>query len=57
MIAASLDHHDGAPQQSPRHVKADRFGGLEADRQLILGRRLDRNFSRLPANAIFSIKR
>src|ERR1700687_2663998 len=35
---ASFDHLVGALLEQRRHVQAERFGGLEVDRQHILGR-------------------
>ena len=47
--AVSFDHLVGARQHARRHVKAERFGGLEVDHQLVLGRRLHRQVGRLLA--------
>jgi hypothetical protein len=49
-----FDHLVGASEQRVRHVEAERFGRLEVDHQLVLGRRLHRKVGRLLAleNAI-----
>src|SRR5262249_6783702 len=46
----SFDHLVGASEQRLRHGEAERFGGLEIDRKLELGRLRDRQVSRLCAS-------
>src|SRR6516164_8091144 len=49
-----FDHLAGAEWQSWRDVQSDHVCGLEVDYQLVLGRRLNRQFARLlaPQNSI-----
>jgi hypothetical protein len=49
--AALFDHLVGAGEQRVRHGEAERFGGLEVDDQLVFGRGLHRELSRLLRNA------
>ena len=49
MSPVLLDHLIGAGEQHWRYGQADGFGGLEVDRQLVLGRRLHRQVGRLLA--------
>src|SRR5689334_9828697 len=44
-----LDHLVGGRQEAPRHIEAERLGGLHIDDELILGRRLNRKVSWLLA--------
>src|SRR5262245_59573531 len=46
-ITGSLYHRVGALLKKPRHVEAERRGGLEVDHQLELDRGLDRKLARL----------
>jgi len=47
--ALLLDHRVGKREQRWRHLDAERLGGLEVDRQFVLGRRLHRQVGRLIA--------
>src|SRR5262249_18451076 len=47
--ASLFDHLVGAGEHRGRQIKAKRLGGLEVDRQLVLGRRLHRKVGRLGA--------
>ena len=47
--ASLFDHLVGACQHRRRHVKTERFGGLEIDHRFVLGRRLHRQVGRLLA--------
>jgi hypothetical protein len=45
----SFNHFVGTLLQKPRHLEAERFGGLEVDQKLELRRLLDRKFTWLGA--------
>src|SRR5262249_26794012 len=53
-ITASLDHLVGAGKERRRHIEAERLGGSQVNEKLILGRLLNRKFSRIspPQDAI-----
>jgi|RhiMetdeSRZDD1v2_1073273.scaffolds.fasta_scaffold262853_2 dihydrofolate reductase len=48
-IAASFDHLIGAGEQRRWHSETERFGSLQVDDEIILGRRLHREIARFLA--------